>query len=325
MMEKLKLAKPPKLTVEGIRSFLQRSLKSSDQGALVFLKSLVVSKTFLNVARHYSIYTFCVYTRESGQFKCSFANEIASSEFKRTSDLPEPKVSSRSFARTLKLINFFNPKNFCMIVDDSQLLNNFTGQCELLFNFIHNGKIRLHFKGHQFDRSAILRQLAPRLNVLECDFETLENANVISSFNLDYYVTHSTLNKEQFKTLLRYNILSIFVDRVVIDDEIGVEVLSLEQSQVNSVLRRLEIWWFSDSYAFVPKLFNFLKQHCQRLRSLDISFPFHDDKLCPQDATLEIDEILKNLPLIHEKLKKLQEYCESMPLSNFFHSCTIGL
>jgi len=208
------------------------------------------------------------------------------------------------------LAKLINPKNLYVNLECDEVSGELLGQCKTLFGLIHNGKVGLKLPG--WNGAPVLNRLASHLNTLECYFEVLKDANVVSTFNLDYYMTYSTLNKEKFEALLHYNIRKIFVYRIQIDDGHAITELDSGKLQVNSLLQTLEIDWFSGSYESLLEIFDLLKHYCPHLRSLQISFDFLDAVLCPQNKVVEMEEILKKLPEIHEKLKGIGV---SMPLS----------
>jgi len=146
--------------------------------------------------------------------------------------------------------------------------------------------------------------------------DVLEDANVVSTLNLDCLMIGSLIDKEEFKFLLQYNIRKITVNRIRIDDGHAIKKLDSERLQVNSTLQKLEIDQFAGSYESLLGFFDSLKHYCPRLRSLQVSFDFSDAFLCPQYGLIGMEEILKKLPAIHEKLKTLQERGMSMSLSN---------
>jgi len=328
--------KPPQLTVEGIRSFLQHSLEFAKRTPRlllefaksypkIFLKSLLVSKIFLNTARHYPVYTLVVQPGENHNFDISFEKEIGSLDFKGIRGFDQ-SLHSHSYDITLKLAKLINPKHLYVKLEYSEKSNELLGQCETFFGLVRNGKIGLSlsewerayiskcpgFKLPGLNNALVLNRLAPYLNILRCDFDTLKGADVVSTLDLDYLTICSTPDKEEFKALLHYKIQKAAMSGIQFDNIRA--ITDSEEVQVNSMLQKLEIDEFIGSYGSLRGFLDLLKRHCQKLLSLHVSFNFRDAVLCSEGSLVKMNEILKNLPKIHEKLKALQDH--GMSISN---------
>jgi len=306
--------KPPKLTIEGIRSFFQQGLMLAKRNPQIFLKSLLVSKTFVNTARHFPVYTLVVQHEGNESFSISFGTDIKLMTFEGFHIVGQSsKLAQNSYDRVFKLTKLLDPKHLYMKWSHLGVSNELLEQFEHLLKLIHDGKIGLDLFGS--DTVSTLNRLASHLNTLECYFDALKDAEVVSTLNLDHYMTYSTLSKEEFQALLRYKIRRIFVIRIQIDDGHAINELDSEKLQVNSTLQKLEIDDFVGSYESLLGFFDLLKRCSPNLRSLRVSFQFHDAVLCSEGELFEMDEILKNLPAIHQKLKELQDRGVSGSLS----------
>jgi len=202
---------PPNLSEECIRSLLQQSLILAKSDSQVFLNLPLISKAFLSTTHRYSVYTLIV---EPGidSFDVSFGKGIDLPGFKGVWFFDESaKLSPLSYGHTLKLVKMLSPTNFYIKLENAEMSDDLLDQCEALFKLIPNGNTGLSSfsRGH----ATALNRLAPYLNVLDCDFDVLELADVASSLNLVCYNTFSMFTKEKLMALLCHNIQSVFVNR----------------------------------------------------------------------------------------------------------------
>jgi len=285
-----------RLELEEIRAFHEHTLRilhERKRQTSVFLKFLLISKIFFNVARRYEIYQFALSYNDGLDLSL---NVVSGSNSYYTFRLSPTRLE--------KLIKFLNPKiiavDFFVMPDETigqcdRLLEQLRGKisvdacCSItdcLLSFMQKFTVRIHQLKSSAESLTTMKSIILELNLDSCDF-------------LGIYAEDISLGGFRLLHLVKAKKLRLCTILPPLDDEI---LTNVEITGRNRSVAHLLIDFYGCTYASIDLILNWISTRFLKLQRLDLEFWF-----LISNEEFESGEVVKQILRYYEKLQEIQD------------------
>jgi len=318
--------KPPILTVESVRTLLEHrfhmilSKKASDSN---FLKYLMISKVFFNVARRYPIFCLSVgYRSEDDMLRCKnlprFKLSIIKGILKGSSGI------ILSYQKMNSLLSMLKPNHFFMVFGNSKVSDEIVMEAIGHLDFV-DGKIALALSGDfQTELSLLFDQFSRRkLDYLQCSPDFLTRSGV--KLKIGHYGTKLPINNVQLHKILSHNpdSFACSIDGNFIADANSNEAASLQRLDRCDSLKWLHVTC-NRHYPSLMAFIDVIKGKCSKFKELSIYVVITRDNDHNMPCVSAADEILEHLVYAKGKIQEIVEKCRPLA-SNLKISSTVPM